>query len=139
MKNQRQNFRYRYPLIERPVARLERDGCPTGIRADVLDLGVEGMGVSLEAGAPSLQMDETIRVHLELPRLEEPLAISCAVVYLERVGANLRCGLRFLPLLVPAATTMRERTLWRYLREEERRGRKKGRSSGVHLRLYLGK
>lgn len=138
MEDRRRSYRFHFSAPERPSVRLERTHPRAVLQAQLVDLGVEGMRMLLPDTTAALHLDERWLSHLELPRLAKPLTVTGSVVYLERVGADLHCGIHFLPLLVPAASDERERTLWKFLMEEQRRRRKQARSSGVRLKLFTG-
>ncbi len=138
MENRRQSLRHYYPAAERFPVTLKLVDRHAELNALLLDLGLEGMRVRLEDEPPPLCLDQSLLAHLELPGLAESLSVTCAVVYLERIGSAQECGLRFLPLLLPAANDRRERLLWKYLMNEQRRTRKKRRGPGVTLRLFTG-
>lgn len=138
MHNRRQNFRLYYLAAERPVVRLELMSPCQELETALLDLSAQGMRVRIEGKAPPLCVDDSLMAHLELPRLDKPLSITCTVVYLERNGTDVDCGVHFRPLLLPGAEEKRDAQLRRYLLDEERRQRKKRRSAGVRLKLFTG-
>src|SRR5262245_49338283 len=136
MDNRRQDERIAFPAAERPSVRLELPGRRESLTGSLLDLSVRGMRVRLGGRTRPPVLDEDLLVHLELPRRPVPLALPGAVVYLERVGPALHCGIRFLPLALPAADDERERTLRRYLAEQQRRPPRRG--PRARLRLFTG-
>lgn len=138
MEDRRKHYRHLFPAAERPSVRLDQVNQRSSFQAELLDLSLEGMRLRLEGRSSPLRLDERVVAHLELPRLATPLTLTCSVVYLERLGEVLDCGLHFLPLLVPAAQKERERILGKFLLEEQRRGRKKPRNSGTRLKLFIG-
>lgn len=138
MDNRRQHDRLPFPAAERPPVLLELPDRRRRLTAALLDLGERGMRVRLEKRTRPPGLDDTLLAHLDLSPLRRPLAISCAVVYLERIGPWLDCGVQFLPLLHPTAEEARTRLLRRYLGAEQRRRRKTRRGSGLRLRLFTG-
>ena len=138
MQNRRQNFRLYYSAAERPSVKLELMSPRQEVHTALLDLSAQGMRVRIEGKAPPLCVDDALVAHLELPRLDKPLSITCTVVYLERNGTGVDCGVHFRPLLLPAADEKRDAQLRRYLLDEERRQRKKRRNAGGRLKLFTG-
>ena len=134
--NRRQNYRFSFPTGERPRVEVVLRQLPQ--RAQLLDLGVQGMRVRLSESPAPPALDEAVTVRLELPRLAAPVVVSGTVVYLERMGRALDCGVRFLPLPRLADNEERDRVLWAYLMEEQRRHHKKWAGSRSRLRLYTG-
>jgi hypothetical protein len=136
MQNRRQSERLYFSVAERPRIELEIEAEDMRLTALVLDLGMEGMRLRLPGRTPPLALDASVRAKLQLPRLETPLTVVGTIVYLERLGAVMDCGVRFLPLLLPAANDERKRILAGYLKAEQRR-QPKGRSK-VRLGLFRG-
>lgn len=96
------------------------------------------MRVRLDRRVRPPGLDDLVLVHLDLPALGSPLTMSCSVVYLERLGSRLECGLHFLPLLHPEADARRAAALRGYLQTEQRRRRKAHRASKPRLRVFTG-
>src|SRR5262249_7624317 len=103
MQNRRQNQRYRFPAPERPPVQLERVDGYGRVNAELIDLGLGGLCVGWESATSPFALDDRVIAYLDLPQLSAPLRMTGSVIYLERRGAELACGVQFLPLLVHAA------------------------------------
>jgi c-di-GMP-binding flagellar brake protein YcgR len=120
MDNRRQDYRHTFEPAERLHVELTRADGSAVLTGEIVNLSVGGMLVALPHACPFKPAE---RCHVQFAiEPERPLAIRAAVVHLaaDRAGA----GLRFLPLANLDAGEARERALWRFLLDEQRRARR---------------
>lgn len=97
-------------------------GLAGALRGEVLDLSLGGMRFRLPEATPALQPRERLQVSFCLAD-EEPFEVEAEVVYRQQEPVDCR-GVRFLPLAEPSVSEARERRLWQFLLDEQRRARR---------------
>lgn len=128
MKNRRYDYRHTFEPAERLHVEIT-DPSGQSFRGRVINLCVAGMSLELEEDAPQLREDELCQTSLSLPRQTGPLSLESQVVHTQSTSESGHVGLRFLPLPDPEAHEERDRQLWLYLLEEQRRAIRKVRAS----------
>jgi hypothetical protein len=124
MENRRKDYRHRLEAPGRLGAELTPSGRPAAVAAEVIDLSVSGLAVALPAAAaPTVGEACIVRLVATAERLD--LKIPAVVIHRHDTPAGSRLGLHFPPLANPAANDNRERVLWRFLLEEQRRLRRR--------------
>jgi hypothetical protein len=88
---------------------------------EIIDLSVRGVRVHLCQDRVPLRLGDICYTELNLPRVQEKLALHATVRYLVTFEGGLRLGLRFLPSINPATQQARQKLLWRFLMDEQRR------------------
>jgi c-di-GMP-binding flagellar brake protein YcgR len=120
MENRRKDYRYHFPHPAGLRAELASQGrVPFRASGEIMDLSVAGAGLRLPGDLPKI-LDGSWLVRLSLPG-ERPLSLNAALVH--RVAQNSTLGFRFLPLVDPVAQQRRERVIWRFLLDEQRKMR----------------
>ena len=121
MENRRQDYRHIFRPHERRQVQMSAAAAGT-LRGELLDLSLGGVRVRLPGGAPPLKPQERCRVQLEVDS-DQALLFDAEVIHREP-DPEASCGLRFLPLVDVNAWELRERRLWKFLLEEQRRLRR---------------
>jgi len=125
MENRRQDYRHAFPPGERFAVQLEAPGGRWSATGEVVDLSLGGMAVRLDAPAAAFGVDDRILARLRVP---SPLALNAAVAHAGEGGRRL--GLRFLSSASGAADGTRERVLWAFLLDAQRRALQRLRLAG---------
>jgi hypothetical protein len=116
MVNRRQDYRHPFAPLERLHAGFTTSA---GQRpGQVVDLSLGGLAAELAADGPPLHPGDIVQVHLTLGP-DQPLALRACITH----GQDLRIGCRFLSLADATAQSARERRLWNFLLQEQRRRR----------------
>ena len=123
MHNRRQTYRHSFPPDEELRVELTTLDQRTTVSGELTDLSVEGMRVRVKANAAPRVGDQfTARL---LDRASPPadlgLSFLVQVRHLDRHGADVYCGIHFLPAVQPSLNEQRENALGRFLAEEQRR------------------
>lgn len=137
MENLRRNYRHSFPANQRLFVDLVWPGGRECLRGQVIDLGIEGLRVQLTKPVAGF-IESVVVVRLDLPGGRPHLTLSSRVVSVRDNSRGQECGLRFLPLVDPAAQEARANLLWRYLMDVQRRGKTADEKKPVTLRLYRG-
>jgi hypothetical protein len=123
MENRRQNYRLAIPPELRLSAALRPLGSDTELVGGVVNFSVGGLAVALDAGA-ALGPAVPCTVRLALPGSPDGVLARASITHQQPSGPQQIFGLRFAPLLDPVANENRERLLWRFSLEEQRRQRR---------------
>ena len=116
MRNLRQDYRHDFAPEERLHVELTApDGRPVGGR--IVDLCVNGMSVELKDADDAFRRDDVCQAQFAIPHGRHRFALEAYVVH----ATEGRYGLHFLPLDDPTAHDERDRALWLYLLDEQRR------------------
>jgi c-di-GMP-binding flagellar brake protein YcgR len=122
MENRRQS--YRHPFRESEPVAVEI-AVPEGqtLWGELLDLSVGGAKIRLDAACPvGVGGHLTIRLlRRQTPPLRLELGLAGEVKHVEKEGRHVFVCLQFVPQKAPPAGEPRERTLSRFLAEEQRR------------------
>lgn len=121
MDNRRQNYRHALSAADRIGVELDLPGRRPGLTGAVADLSVSGMRVRLADAEVYLPVEERLIARFALPGSEGPVTLSAAVAYTQTHNDARFCGIRFLPSTNPLADETRERLIWRYLLDEQRK------------------
>lgn len=119
MDNRRQHYRHVFGAGAFPVECLLVAG---KYSAEVFDLSVGGIGLRPTEPFPPLVPGQRLQVRFCL-RPGMMLSLLAEAIYQTR-DLDPRVGLRFLPLDDPVAEESRDRTLWAFLLEEQRKKRR---------------
>jgi hypothetical protein len=120
VENRRHDYRHTFPPDDRLRVELSTPSGRPLSAGQIVNLSVGGMAVDLGEEAVRLAEDEPVRAHFAIPHGLRRFALEPAVVHTG--GGPL--GLRFLPLADAAAQDERERALWVFLLDEQRRLRR---------------
>jgi c-di-GMP-binding flagellar brake protein YcgR len=125
LENRRQTYRHSFEPREFLRAELYRPGMLPALACEVLDLSLGGMRARLRQSIGSLDIGNSVVTHLldreTLAPVKLGLSIPSQVVFLDQRDGNWHCGLRFLPIADSRVHDDRERTLSRFLLDEQRR------------------
>lgn len=130
MENRRQFYRHAFEPRDTLRAELHRPGQRAVLTGEVLDLSLGGLRIRLRGAANSLGIGDSLFTRL-LGRDDGPvpvdlsLSLPSQVVSLLQRGDEWHCGFRFLPIADSRANEDIERTLSRFLLDEQRRRRMK--------------
>ena len=129
MENRRQTYRHAFESREILRADLHRPGQRAVLSGDVLDLSLGGLRIRLRQVVGTLGIGDSLVTRLLGRDAPTPaklnLTLPSQVVSLLRSGDEWHCGLRFLPIADSRAHEDIERTLSRFLLDEQRRRRRK--------------
>jgi c-di-GMP-binding flagellar brake protein YcgR len=121
MQNKRLDYRYPFAPAERRRVEIKPDGASeTTLQGEIVNLSVSGVAVRLDSAAPP-QRHARLRLRFVLGADQE-MALPAEVMHGGDPDGQV-WGLRFLPLADLAATEARERIVWRFLMQEQRRAR----------------
>lgn len=119
MDNRRADYRHAFRPHERPAIAVHvRDAA---CRGEIVDLSLRGMAIQLESPVP-LTPHDRIHAEIEIPG-DEKLSLMGEVIHRAQPSSR-QFGMRF---LLPAdlnAAESRDRVLWRFLMQEQRRQRR---------------
>ncbi len=122
MPNRRKD--YRLALADDPLpAELLLPGSKRPLVGAVVNLSISGMALRLPEDLPTPTLEEVCQVTFTLPSDRRRLPIQARAVYVSRRDDGNLCGLSFLPLSLESATEERERAIWLFLLDEQRRRR----------------
>lgn len=124
--NKRNDYRYSFTRPERLPVQLSFSREPAiTLPGVILNLSVGGMALLLEKPSHLLdpETEPTVVAEFQLPQDSTSLAVSiqCRLVHQEEVGKQHLCGLRFLPLPDPEEEKARDKQIWLYLMDQQRR------------------
>lgn len=131
MDNRRKHYRHHFNASERLGVdlsprrriRVELDSADRRpqIVGQIFNLSLSGMLVRLTDPAASLENDDQLTASFAIPPGPARLVVDSVVVHSRKHEDGIYYGLRFLPLIDPAANDEREKVLWQFLTEEQRR------------------
>jgi PilZ domain len=128
MENRRQHYRFAFaPTRRLPVHLGSIDG-QASVAGKIVNLSIWGICVSIEG--PGMPPGDRWYATFALEPDAEPLTLLLERVYAQD-GTETCCGFRFLRTLDLKAQEERERTIWRFLLEEQRRERREAGSRVV--------
>ncbi len=129
MENRRQTYRHAFEPRETLRAELHRPGQRSLLAGDVLDLSLGGLRIRLRQAISSLGIGDSLVTRLlgreEAMPAELNLSLPSQVVSLLQHGDEWHCGLRFLSVADSRVNDDIQRTLSRFLLDEQRRRRMK--------------
>jgi c-di-GMP-binding flagellar brake protein YcgR len=131
MENRRQTYRHSFEPREILRAELYRPGQHAVLACEVLDLSLGGMRARLRQPVGSLGTGDSIVTRLygrESSSVDLSLSLPSEVAFLIQHGEVWHCGLHFLPLADTRVRDDIERTLSRFLFDEQRRRKMKNAS-----------
>ncbi len=140
MDNRRADYRHTFRTQDDIQVELESALTHTKIRGRLRDLSTTGMKIWLLDPPVGVTRSESWILRAPVPGLARSSA-RATIVYYEPGSAGGHCGMRFLRLADPRATEAREKQIWRFLLDEQRRpirhryGDCKAAASGF-LRIY---
>jgi PilZ domain-containing protein len=117
--SKRSDYRHTFGPRERPVIGVAVSGRPPYLRGRILNLSLRGALIEICDPAGLLKDAGWAVVRFEIP--DAALEYHCRIVYAAPGDGLPQFALRFIRLLDPRDNARRERTLWRYLLEEQRR------------------
>jgi len=125
VRNRRQDYRHNFPPDDRLQVELSS---AEGDRStgQIADLSIGGLAYLGDVSF-RLDSDEPITAHFAIPHGLRRFAISASVVH----DAGDRIGLHFLPLDDEEAQEERDKALWVFLLDEQRRERRRMRGEGA--------
>jgi hypothetical protein len=129
MENRRQDYRHTFAPNERPSVLLESLSSQTSLEGEIDNLSTEGMRIRF-AEKVELPSAEQLMVTFVLPLPTGLLTIKSAVVYSLSLADDGCCGIHFLSSGNSESDLFRERTIWRFLTEEQRKFLRSRRQAG---------
>jgi c-di-GMP-binding flagellar brake protein YcgR len=124
MDNRRQDYRLSLLPDLRLTAELRPRSRPDPIAGVVVNVSLGGLAVQFDPVGPGLQRADRCEVRLKLPHQQTEMNVPMTVVH-GGTGDLPVYGLRFLPMELPAEDENREKMLWRFLLDEQRRLRRR--------------
>lgn len=131
MENRRKDFRHRFDAGERievvlsPKRRIDvKLSSPDHpeIRAgQIHNLSLHGMLIVLAKNLPPLAIKESVLTCFILPKTGDRLTIEAVVVRTQVISGETYYGCQFIPLAYREDQQKREKLLWQYLLNEQRR------------------
>ena len=122
-ENRRRDYRHPFlPTDTRPVD-LELLAHPATTMGEILDLSLGGMRVRLDKKVDPPKPNDRLRVRSAIPGMDSSLGLASVVVHSQTTPDGHFCGIHFLSSTNPTADDGREKALWRFLMDEQRRGR----------------
>jgi c-di-GMP-binding flagellar brake protein YcgR len=119
-ENRRKDYRHVFPPARRLPIRFSVGDGGVRLQGDLVDLSTGGMRVRLPADGATSAKNEPVTAAAELPLPSGALTLPSQMVYGIPFGDEMLCGFRFLPSATEEADQERERTLWRFLTQEQR-------------------
>jgi hypothetical protein len=128
MENRRHDYRHAFPpdFRLRVEISLSRGGAP--LIGEMLNLSIGGMTVDLGDATVRLDANEEVCVRFAIPHGLRHFTIPSTIVHIDPAPPG-AFGLCFLPLDDPDAQEEREKNLWVFLLDEQRRSIKEMRSA----------
>lgn len=131
MDNRRRHYRHQFSAGERlgvdlsPRRRirveLDLQDRKSAVIGQIFNLSLSGMLVRLTDPAASLLKDDQLIASFAIPPRQDRLAVEAVVVHTRKFEDGIYYGLQFFPLPDPAANDERNKVLWQFLTEEQRR------------------
>ena len=140
-QNENRRESYRCPLPEDCRLRVQLDtpmrrSCFTGV---ITDMSTTGASVLLD-GTPAIPLElDTVTARFRIPGIFSPLTVNSSIVRRTEEEDGIYLRLEFLPLAIPSAAESRDKILWSFLLDEQRRQRRETltkMTSGVRLSLF---
>ncbi|HEX5271925.1 MAG TPA: PilZ domain-containing protein [Gemmataceae bacterium] len=129
MSNQRNDYRHDFAPDDRLRVELSWVGGAAFAVGQIVNLSVSGLACVVE-GDSHLDRGRRVVAHFAIPHGLRRFAISCEVMYAGTGQESDPIRLRFLPLATPSAQEERDKALWVFLLDEQRRDRR--------LRRWMG-
>ncbi len=129
MEIQRKDYRHSFPPDERIRVDLEFSGPRTLLHGEIVNLSVGGMRVQFVDPVPPLKPRGRLVARASIQKEQVDLSLPSSVVYAEHSDEISFCGLQFLSSANRTLDESRERTVWRFLLEEQRRLRRRQKES----------
>jgi len=130
MENRRRDYRYHFPHPSGLRAQLALAGAkPVRLVGEIVDLSIGGALLRIDEQAADLTSRSRWIVQFSLPA-QEPLSLSATFVHGETAGTPV-CGFEFPPLADVAAQEHRDRVIWRFLLDEQRKLRRERLAAGT--------
>ena len=120
VSNLRASYRHQFAPDDRLRVDLSGPGGQRLATGQIVNMSPEGIAVDLDGASLRLDPAQPIAAHFAIPHGLRRFAIPSAVVHTAADGI----GLRFLPLEDPVAQEEREKALWVFLLDEQRRERR---------------
>jgi len=140
MQNRRNDFRVVFTLQDALPVKLESMPLRQALQGQVVDLSIGGMRVRLSGRRVELAPTELWIAQPTLPGLPGRLAMRSAIVYSRAQQSGSEYGVHFLPLADRELAEARDKLIWRFLLEEQRRRIAQARSGAAPeegvLRIY---
>lgn len=125
MENRRQDYRHSFSASDQFKVELKFSR-PEAVHAGVIvDLSLGGMKVLLDDPTVEMAVDDRVEVDFSAPpgdvRSAVPFNFNAIVVHKEVKAEQTYYCFEFLPHLDPALNELREKELWTFLMNEQRR------------------
>jgi hypothetical protein len=120
MDNRRNDYRHTFPAEDRLRVEIILDDNRTIVAGDVVNLSVTGMAVELEE-AHSFRVDDRCTATFSIPHGLRRFALDSEVIHTMPTAGGGHLGLHFRPLDNGDAQDEREKALWVFLLDEQRR------------------
>lgn len=124
MSNRRNDYRHTFAPDDRLRVELYDAGGPRLAVGQVVNLSLGGMAVDLGDTPFRLDPAHAVSARFSIPHGLRRFALASAVVHTHPTAEGGQLGLRFLPLDDLGAREERERALWVFLLDEQRRERR---------------
>jgi len=123
MSNRRYDYRHHFAPDDRLRVELAFTG---GRRAvgQIVDMSVGGIAVALDDPTCRFDPADAVSAHFAIPHGLRRFALASAVVHRRAADEGNHFGLRFLPLDNLDAQESRDKSLWVFLLDEQRRERR---------------
>ncbi len=123
MSNRRSDYRHHFAPDDQLRVELV---WPAGRRAigQIRDMSVGGIGVTLDDPSCRFPPTDPVSAHFGIPHGLRRFALASTVVHRSVDGESRQFGLRFLPLDDIEAQEARDKALWVFLLDEQRRERR---------------
>jgi hypothetical protein len=122
--NRRANYRHRFSRRERIPVEVKLVGMPLPLVGETVDLSIGGIQVWFADQGLSLRVADPILVTPEVPGAGSVLTLHGEVVYCHSQRKGYCSGIQFLSSVDPAVQENREKLIWRFLLDEQRRARR---------------
>jgi hypothetical protein len=119
--NQRSNYRHYFARDDRLRVELSVAGGSRVVSGQIVNMSLGGIAVDLGDASFRLDPAEPVAAHFAIPHGLRQFALPAEVVHVEQTARGDRVGLQFLPPKDPDALEERERALWAFLLDEQRR------------------
>ncbi len=129
MSNRRNDYRHPFAPDDRLRVELSLWGGRPFATGQISDLSLGGLSCVFPAGSP-LDAGRPVVAHFAIPHALRQFAIRCEVIHAGAGGEDDPVRLRFLPLRNPVAQEERDKALWGFLLDEQRRDRRMRRWMG---------
>lgn len=120
-ENRRHDYRHQFGKHERIRVELEAPRQKKTLFGFIVNLSLGGMLVELEDQSIALAKDEECRAHFSIPSDGRPVVFDAVVIRAQPLSGIVQHSFHFLPLADPVEEEKREKNLWQFLMEEQRR------------------